>query len=552
MTKGKKIALSILAVLALLIVAGYEYVDRQAGKLITERINHIFDGNDSLSLHVGEVDVNLLTRTVKVDDLTFTLGHSDQPEMQTRLYVERIKAGRLDMRRLFREKAITIDSLEIKDVSIELADPSNHLHVKADGVHLTAYNIGYSLEDTMVVYNDSCYHLSVSCVRVLTPDSLTAIEAHDIRTANRGPLHIGKTRIRNTVGRWELGPILGTGPHNWIDLSLDGVRTSPLDIHALAMHYEDGIRLDSLFATIADMQVFTDLRSPSEVPLPMPQEAIMKLSAPIFIAHTQAVIKNLDCEVALTDNNSGTLHLKRLNAIISNITPNKGATLFANITGKLGQGDVHAIAKLTNNDNCNWSLDMEAIEANLDCMNDFLHPMVAIEVGGQVHSIKTAYKGDRVHASGKFCMLYSGLTARVDEEADPAFQIIHNMGPLINSMVKTVVPHSNPRTEGKAPNEFAVSWTHDIYRPAALFMIGPTLDGIIKTMLPGLFLRSKMKDGEEARSDKSVVDTFAGIKARKDARAARREARAERREERRAERHNRHTHNTTDTLDTQK
>lgn len=521
MTTGKKITLAIVTVLVAALIGSYQYVNMKIDRFITDSINHALDNNDTLSLHVGDVDVQLLRGMIYAHDVELTIGHDSVPDFQSHLSVMRVKAGRLDLRRLFREKTIVVSTVEVSDVNLELSTPANYLWLQVEDLSVAGHDLGYNLRDSLPLYNDSCYSLSVGSIRLLTPDSLMYIETHDIHTADRGPIYIGQTRIRNTVDRWALGPILGIGPHNWIDLTLESARTSAIDIPALALTAKEGVTVDSLYATLADMQVFTDLRSKSEVPLPMPQEALMKLPVKLEIKHIAADIHRLDCEIAMTDHNSGTLHLRKLSAKVAELSTIQDKTLRAELRGMLGRGKVHAIANLTNNETCTWSLDLEAKEANLDCMNDFVHPLMAIEVGGNVHSIQASYGGDNKDAKGTFCMLYDSLTAHVDDQVEPAFHIIHTMGPLINSMVKTCIPHANPRKEGTEPHSFVVEWKRDEYRPAPLFLVGPTINGIIKTLLPGLFVRSEIKQvrQEELRKERH--------EARRQARAARREARRE-------------------------
>ena len=89
-------------------------------------------------------------------------------------------------------------------------------------------------------------------------------------------------------------------------------------------------------------------------------------------------------------------------------------------------------------------------------------------------------------AGGTFKLLYHGLKVQVHKEDDIPFKIITRNAGTFTQLANTLVPKSNPSTVDIRPREYFVEWKRDEWKPFPLYMFGPCIDGIKKTMLPGL------------------------------------------------------------------
>ena len=83
-------------------------------------------------------------------------------------------------------------------------------------------------------------------------------------------------------------------------------------------------------------------------------------------------------------------------------------------------------------------------------------------------------------------MLYHGFEAKVHKDDDVPYKIIRKNADFFTSAAKNLLPKSNPTSVDIAPRAYKVEWKYDPWQPFPLYMFGPCIDGIKKTMLPGL------------------------------------------------------------------
>jgi hypothetical protein len=98
-------------------------------------------------------------------------------------------------------------------------------------------------------------------------------------------------------------------------------------------------------------------------------------------------------------------------------------------------------------------------------------------------------------------MLYHGLEVEVHKEDNVPFKFVTQNANTISHIGNKLLPKSNPKKPGEAPREYNVQAKRNPWKPVALYFFMPTIDGAIKTFLPGLFLSQKIK---QPKADKSA------------------------------------------------
>ena len=538
MKKGVKISLwmgGVLVVLAAAVMGILLMIHLYIGHYICEIVNEKYAHNDTVMVHIDEVKVGhfdylalLVDKRLEVKELTIvhptivsTIPAKPEPKDLAEAEQQRLQDQQrqeADIKQMLSHigkylNGFQIDALHVENAEVEIKTKKNKLHETTDSIYIDAYALSYSVLDTAIRledfgYDSLHYSLRVGKMHLISPDGLTEITSEGIHTEDAGPLWIGKTRIKNTVGMWEMGKYHEPGPQSWVDMTIKEAHTSPIHLHTMIGN--DAFELDSIYATVERLHAARDLRQKALKPIPMPQAGLLDLKFPFYIKAIKADIQTLRIDIAITNENRGTIDLSGMHALVNNITAQRMATIYAAVRGRLGKGTINAKAAFTVNRQCSWKLDIEAKDAEMSSLNKFMLPVMAMNLGGHITSLKTEYSGNDQTAKGTFCMQYEDLSARVEKTPKPAFEIVHNLRGIINSFVETCVPHSNPRTAGKAPNAFEVEWKHDEMMPAELFLVGPLINGCVKTMLPGLYLRSRLqgdtgKTKSELRAEKRAA-----------------------------------------------
>lgn len=558
-----KIVLWISGIAVALILGAAIYLNYHLNHIITHAINHSMDSNDTISLHVDDVAIHLISGDLCITGVDLQVGHDSingKVHPHTNIHVDQVRLEHINYRSVIKEKRLIVEAIIVKspfiyafinekpaphnirewetlhelrsqerkarqdsvvamvsqfltevrieqliveDAMAEIRSVSTGLNVQMERLSSHLHQLGYSLVDTIPYsLSHDRYSFSLERLHFITPDKLTAIEVNSLHTQNGEGLCFGPMHIRNTVDKWNLTNYREQGPVSWIDLQVKELKTSDLNMIDKAFDYSNGFQLDEIDVVISNMHIFSDLREKAIHPLPMPQEGLLGLKYPFQIKRLNAEAEKVHCEIAMTDHNCGSIFIHNMQANVNNITAHRGAAITAKIQGQMGDGAIHANASFKVNQACNWDIQVEGQEMALSAMNDFLYPVMGMQAGGTVHQLTANYGGDRFKADGTFCMLYDGLKLLVSNDVQPAFVVIRDLSELINSFVETCVPKSNPRREGKQPNRYNVHWEHDVMHPSALFIMGPAIDGMIKTFLPGLYLSSRIKDKTNERKNK--------------------------------------------------
>ena len=89
-------------------------------------------------------------------------------------------------------------------------------------------------------------------------------------------------------------------------------------------------------------------------------------------------------------------------------------------------------------------------------------------------------------------MQYHGLNVKVHKEDNIPYEIVTRNADLFTNLANSLVPKSNPTSVDPAPRRYYVEWKRDEWKPYPLYLFGPSIDGIKKTMLPGLYVHKQV------------------------------------------------------------
>lgn len=485
MNRATKISLIILAIIIIvcgtLIIGANGWMSKVATKQVQIQLQAL--NSDTLQVGCGDVHIRLLKRKVYVDDISFMMKGVN-------LRVEEVAVGPISYRKLFRDKTVAIKRVKVQDASLDYNDQSSKLTVHADSIYASVNQLSYCLIDSTFSYNDSVYSLCLGSAFITLPDGLSKAEVHNLRFEDNGPLNLGYTRYCNSVDKHKLADMLKE-PVTWIDIELNSLSTSPIN----PWKYVDvkSYILDSLHVDVRRLHVYRDVRYPAKHPYPMPQQVLMAIPTHFDVLHTDARIHKIDVEFASTNVNCGQLHLQNFAADIWDITNIKGKQFRSRLHGKIGkEGRAKALFVMHMNSACKFDLSLEATNIQTNNINTFLRPLVGMTCDCNINHLKTNYSGDSVRAEGEFMMLYDGLKVQVHKEDDIPYKIVTKNAGTINSFVKTCVPKSNPTTAHSQPRSYKVSWKRDPSKEFPLYAFGPIINGVVETMLPGIFIHKQV------------------------------------------------------------
>lgn len=392
----------------------------------------------------------------------------------------------------------TLQHFAINNASMTLRNVTNRLDVSLNDCSLALHDLTY--DEDQFSFNDSVYRFFLQSASILTPDGLMRIDVNSIEHHNQGPLFVGKTHLENTLKKKKLGDYLKE-PVTWISMQIDSVSTSPLNPFRKALAKD--LSLDRLNVVVSEMDVFRDARFKPKHPYSMPQEPLMAIPSVFRINRADAVIKKMNIDLSSTDINNGHLTLGDLSASVTNITNRKGQTMHVKGGGPFGNGKAEASFDMTMDQGNTFSLSLKATHLNANLLNSFVRPLVGISFDVPIDLLETHYKGDRDRAAGTFKMLYHGLEVEVHKEDNVPYKIVTQNANTITHIGNTLLPKSNPKKPGEAPREYNVQAKRDPWKPVALYFFGPTIDGAVKTFLPGLFLSQRIKQPKETKTAKT-------------------------------------------------
>ena len=542
MKKPVKILLWVLCSLVVLVIALFLSADIIASRLVQKEVAKAFDKIPNADATIGNVYLNLISGSAIVKDISFSTNSlqledsvSGERAPGLAVYIPTIAIWNIRYAELLRDhrvsvfnitvnepkilvyldekdpesimpffpkdtmldkatqwlQAVELKSLDINRLSGRLISTRSPLHIEVDSLSLETPAMSYTMFDSLFTYNDSVYTLDLSAFRVETPDGLFAIETHDLHIEDQGPIEMGYTRIRNIISAKHMAD-MKKEPISWIDLELNQLSTSSFNpIHKILA---EDYHLDSITADVKRMHVITDQRHQPKQPYGTPHDFLRHVPVAFGVKHVSALARKVDVELATTDINRGEMHLKNIRANMTNVTNRSGAVWKSRATGPFGDnGKMDATFTMRLDKDASFEVSLDVKDVDTEQLNPFIRPLIGITSQCHIDHLDAQYKGDRTKAEGQFCMQYHGLDVRVHKEDKIPYDIVTKNADLFTNLANTLVPKSNPTAVDPAPRRYMVEWKRDEWKPYPLYVFGPCIDGVKKTMLPGLYVHKQAK-----------------------------------------------------------
>ena len=542
MKKPVKILLLVLGSLLVLLIAFFLSADIIASRLVQKKVSMAFEKIPNADATIGNVYLNLISGSAIVTDILFSTNSlqledsvSGERAPGLAVYIPTIAIWNIHYPELLRDhrvsvfnitvnepkilvyldeknpesimpffpkdtmldkatqwlQAVELKSLDINRLSGRLISTRSPLHVEVDSLSLETPAMSYTMFDSLFTYNDSVYSIDLSAFRIKTPDGFFAIETHDLHIKDQGPLEVGYTRIRNIFSPKQMAD-MQKEPVSWIDLELNKLTTSAFNPirKILAKDYH----LNSITADVKRMHVVTDQRHQPKQPYGTPHDFLLHVPVAFGVRRVSALARKVDVELATTDINRGEMHLKNVRAKMTNVTNRSGAVWESRVTGPFGdKGKMDATFTMHLDKNASFEVSLDVKDVDTEQLNPFIRPLVGITSQCHIDHLDAQYKGDRSKAEGQFCMQYHGLDVRVHKEDKIPYDVVTKNADLFTNLANTLVPKSNPTAVDPAPRRYMVEWKRDEWKPYPLYVFGPCIDGVKKTMLPGLYVHKQAK-----------------------------------------------------------
>lgn len=383
--------------------------------------------------------------------------------------------------------ALDVQYAQVENASVMLDNMDDAFHVQLDSADLMVYNMRYDWRDSLnaFAYNDSLYQLSARHLSVVMPDGLMKVEMRDFSTRNAGAVCFGQTHIWNCVPKKELALRQGRVATNWIDLRINSMHTSPVNIIRQALN--QSIHIDSIFVQASRLELFRDQRFPEPKPSIMPQEALRLLTYPLMIRSVTLDMDTMHICLASTNHNIGQMDMRNLKVQLSEITNTPNRTIHTRLFGHIGKGTTQMNLDLHLDPACHWDMYLKAQNLSTTRLDNFMRPIVGMTTDCHITRLETRYHGDMKVAKGTFVMEYDHLQAEFHPEDKTPYPILTNNAKALTFFANHLVPKSNPRQPGKDPAAYSVMWKRDVTKPFPDYLFGPMVMGVVQTMLPGLF-----------------------------------------------------------------
>ena len=528
MKKRTKTSLIVLGIILALGVVVFTCSDAYLSRLVKEKVDVALGELPFGEASCGDIDLRIFSGTAQISDISFEYS----PLVE--VHVERIDIGKLFYSALFAHKISISDirivrpiatvlydskhpdaimprtetgsadmskitefvdkaelfALKIDQASVTFKDIATGFEMKVDSATFRLRNLKYNLLDSTFSYNDSTYRLEVASFRCFLPDVPMNIEVHDLKTRDAGELTTGALRIKHATDKRHLAT-RKKEPDTWIDLKVEDVRTSPVNLIRKAINKD--LTLESVQVNVKHMDVFRDARFQPREPFDMPQNILKQIPLHFFVHYIHANIRKIDVEFASTDVNCGKLQLNHIKAAVENMSNVPNNTIYVHGGCPVGEGKAHAEMHMTMNKACDWSVDLHVQGINTDFMNTFIRPLVGVASECVIDDLSASYKGNSVKADGKFCMQYHGLKVKAFKDDDVPYKVVTKNADFITSAANNLIPHSNPDAVDVHPRAYMVEWKRDPWQPFPLYLFGPCIDGVKMTMLPGLYVHKQTR-----------------------------------------------------------
>lgn len=493
MKKSVRITLWVCGSIAAAVILFMTCADVAVSRIAEKKVREAIAAAElPFTIEFGHIHVLATTGYVEVDDFHFAANHKGVAGVDTLdVTVPHVSVGHIRYLDLIRYRKVSINAVRVRKACLTYKQKGSKMLAKVDSASVVVTDLFYSLKDSTYGYCDSIYDLNVKHVSMLMPDGLMKMDVQNIHTEDGGPITLGRTHLRHTVGKRELSGILHE-PCSWLDLRLKSVEISP--INPFREDFSKGLHIPLITVHGDEMLTLRDARLKPSKPYPMPQEVITSLSYPIRIDKVAFDMPKLNVEVLVADKNCGELQLGKINATISDFSNKRGSVMKVALGAEIGKTPIAGDFKMYMNDACRFDMVLSGKDVETSCLTNLIRPLTAIELNCHIDSVRANYTGDKVKAAGTVMMAYHGVEGKVYKADEIPFKIISQNAGAIEYFVNHLIPKSNPRNDSKAPLTFNVEWQRKDDQPFPLYMVGPLIMGAVQTFLPGLFTGKKVKE----------------------------------------------------------
>lgn len=535
--KHRWILISVLSGVALFVAVSVGGLDVLATSAIDRRLQASLKANDKFTITYNHLAVMLVSRTVELYGVTFSTARKDtigEAPTPIDVHVKHVSLRQFGLLRLLKErhlyvdkvvidhpdialnlpmvnladstpmkmplKGVDVEQVTVKNGSLRLSNSDSNMRLSLGGVNLAVRDICYDIPDASLSYNDSVYHLSLADLDFTTADGLFRVCLKSLDTKDAGALTAEQLHCFHTVNKSSLAEKKGKIPVTWADVTINNIITSPVNLIRQALAKE--IALDQVTVAGRKLHIFRDIRYPAKEPYALPQDLLLAMDVPMHIQTVQMSMPQIEIEMCTQDIAKGSLSVKNVNGTIKNVTNRRGEKMQAKAHAELasgGTGDISFNMQVDKAGHFDFAADCKRVSG--ENFNQFLHPLFGLEASIVVDRLTTRYSGDRRHASGTFCMTYDDIQVHVFKEDTP-YQLIAKNAGAINAFAPVVLQRRNPRIIGQQPQSYEVTATRNVMKNYGVYLMGPLLDGVLKTMLPGYLVKSIDKKTSGANKDK--------------------------------------------------
>lgn len=385
---------------------------------------------------------------------------------------------------------IDIGRVRVHHASGELVSVSSPLHAKADSLSVKVRDLHLNTADMQFTYNDSIYYLSADQLYLCLPDGSKELSVSNLHTEDSGPISIGTTRLRDLFSNTKMAK-KAHEPIVWIDLTLNSLRTSPINPIRKALAQD--FTFDSVYADVQRMHVISDERYPLTKPERTPQKVLMSIPATFAVNSVHAFVHTIDVALTLDGEQYGKLQLKDITAQLNQVTNRKNAVWKSLVSAPMGKGHIEATFAMHMNRNSDIDTEIYGEDFELNILNPFIRPIVGLTFESHVDKLEACFNGDHAEANGEFLMMYHGLEVAFHKDQEISIEVIKKFGKTIEGFANNLIPKSNPTAVDIEPRRYKVSWKRDEWKPYPLYVFGPCIMGVVETMLPGLYAHKQIR-----------------------------------------------------------
>lgn len=257
---------------------------------------------------------------------------------------------------------------------------------------------------------------------------------------------------------------------------------------------QTGLLIDSITTHTDSLYVHLIKQHAPTKPYGTPQDALGNLPTEMHIAHVTNKIEKMGFGLTTELVPYGSIRLYRIVNQASNINGDKGNHMLLQALAHLEHGGVAYLnTTFVQNKNQDVNLDFLVIGGQGSPVDEMTRPLVGITFACDIDTLRAKAKGNKNTLDGTFVMRYHGLEVFIHPGESP-YEIINKNAQFIGSVANTLIPKANPNPlTPDNVRRYNVHAERDPMKAYPNYMMGPIIDGLKSTMLPGLFINKKIK-----------------------------------------------------------